>query len=135
MDRSHGQSGGQVRLAHARRSQQHHVLGALQEGQAGQLHHLRLGHAAGESEVELLQGLHRRQGRQFLQRLPGALGAGIQLGPQGLLQEVAVAGLQIDGTLCQGGPLGGDGGQSQLLAQRLDAFVLQAHAVTSISSP
>jgi hypothetical protein len=49
----------EVSLAHARWSEKYHVLGALDEGEAGQLHDLLARRAAGEIEVVLVKGLDR----------------------------------------------------------------------------
>jgi hypothetical protein len=51
----------QVSLARARGPQQHHVLARVQEVELGQVEHRLLLEAAGEGEVELLEGLARRE--------------------------------------------------------------------------
>src|SRR5580704_10281116 len=51
----------EMSLAHARRSEEDHVLGALDEGKAGQFHDLLARRAGGEAEVILVKRLDRRE--------------------------------------------------------------------------
>ena len=51
----------EMSLAHARRSEENHVLGALDEGKAGQFHDLLARRAGGEAEVILVKRLDRRE--------------------------------------------------------------------------
>ena len=90
---------------------------------------LRLGRAAGEAEVELLERLDRRQRRQLQQRLSylRSSRATISLAST-LSRKSAKLASVARGVLRERRPLGAQAGELQLLAQRGDALVLQAHA-------
>jgi hypothetical protein len=86
-----GQSDSRVALAHAARSEQHDVLGALDEGQCRQLLELTAQRAGCEGEVVLLKCLDRRERGQLEQRLACALAAPVQFGCEQALQEIGKA--------------------------------------------
>ncbi len=78
----------EMSLAHARGPQEHHVLRALDEGEAGQLHDLLARCAGGEIEVVLIKRLDRRKARHPREHLARPSPARFALGDQQLLQEV-----------------------------------------------
>ena len=71
---------GQMGFADAGWSQQDDVLGALDEGQGGQLHELLLRRAGGKGEVVVIQRLDRRETCHAGQRRSGSGFAGFVLG-------------------------------------------------------
>ena len=124
------QRDGRMGLAHAAGAHQHDVLGALDEGEAGQLLDLAALEAAGKAIVEVLERLDRREARQAREHaLLAALSPG-RLGPQQLLEEVAVGQLVGGRLLGRCGVALGGQRQAQRLTQRLDPFVLQIHTPT-----
>ena len=124
-----------VGLADAAGPEQHHVLGALDERQVGELLDLRLRGAAGVAPVELLQRLDRRHRGELAStswRCRSSR-ATISLASSSL-QEVGEARFVARGVLRERRPFGGQARELELLAQRGDALVLQVHASTSSSS-
>jgi hypothetical protein len=79
---------GEMGLAHAGRSEEHHVLGAFDEGQAGQLHDLLARRADGEVEVVLVERFNRRKAGNPRKQLAGARPPRFAFGQQQLLNEV-----------------------------------------------
>ena len=117
-----------------RSAEQHDVLGALYEGQVGQLLDLCLRRAASVAPVELVERLDRRHRRQPRERDPLALVADASFGTQHRFQEVREAGFLVGGVLCQRRPFGAEAIELELFAQRCDPGVLLVHANTSSSS-
>lgn len=78
-----------MRFAHSGRAEQHHVLGPLQEGEAGQLLDLLARRTGRGSEVEALQRLDGREARHAGEHRPRAGASRIPLASQHLLQEPA----------------------------------------------
>jgi hypothetical protein len=59
----------QVGLADARGSEEYHVLGALDEGKAGELHDLLARRPGGEVEIILIEGFDRWEARYTREQL------------------------------------------------------------------
>ncbi len=76
------QGDGEVGLADARGSDQHHVLGPFDKRQTAQLLHQCLGHAGVEAEVIVLQGLDAREASHPRQQFAAALLATPRFMPQ-----------------------------------------------------
>ena len=124
---------GEMRLAHARRAQQHDVLGALHEGQAGQLEELLAWRTAGKAPVVALQRLDRRKARDTGGHLLGAYLPGLGLRAQHILEEVPERRLARYRSLRRGRPRAINNLQPQLFAECGDAGVLEiAHDRASL---
>ena len=75
-------------LAHPPRSEEHHVLSALDEGEAGQFHDLLARRTGGEGEVVLIERLDGGEARDAPEHLAGPRAARLALGGQQFLDEV-----------------------------------------------
>jgi hypothetical protein len=123
-----------MRFADAGRPDEDNVLGAFDEGERGEFAHLGLRDAWRKGEVELLEGLDDGEACKLCEH--GA-GAPLPCGKFGLEQLLEKVGERC---LFAGRGIGerdvglAQGGQAQLLAQRVDAFVLDVHGRTSAAS-
>ncbi len=115
-----------MRLAHARRAEQHDVLGALDEAQAGELAELLAVDRRLKVEVELVQALDPGQPGQLEAALDAALVPAAPLGLQGLGEEALVVEVALGRVLANAVELG----QEVLHLHPLEEGT-QFHVVTS----
>ena len=87
LDRLDAEGDGEMRLAHARRAEQHDVLGAFDEAQAGELAGLLAVDRGLNVEVVLIQALEPGQPGQLEAALDAALVPPAPLGLQGVGEE------------------------------------------------
>lgn len=97
---------GEVGLAHAGRTEQDDVLGALDEAQAGELAHLLAIDRGLKVEIELVQALDPGQPGQLETALDAALVPAAPLGLQGLGEEALVVEIALGGVLADAVELG-----------------------------
>src|SRR5262245_60043541 len=127
---------GDVRLAGSRGAQQHHVLGALDEAQRGELVDLRSRHAGGKAKVESLERLDGREAGDPGQHVTSSCPTCLALGLEHVLQEVRICGVLLLRCALGNRPVEiGHGCQPELLAELADTIVLQgAHAASPVTS-
>ena len=125
----------QMRLADTRGPQQDDVLGALHEGERGQLVDHRAGHSGREAEVERLQRLDGGEAGKLGKHLAGPFGAEVVLGLEQPLEEVHEARLIACRNLRGGRVIHRHAFELELPAEVIDAFGLDVHATASRSSP
>jgi hypothetical protein len=101
------------------------VLGALDEGEAGELVDLRARHAGGKAEIEAVERLHCRKAGDPRKHLAGSGAARVTLGPQRLFEKVGEGDLFRRRALGDARILVGHRAQPQFLAQLDDALMLQ----------
>lgn len=114
-----------MRLAHAAGPEEDHVLGALDEGQAGQFGDLLARRAGSETEVVAVQRLDRREPRGAGEHLPRPGPAHLALAPQDLLEEVAEGGVAGCRGLGRGDVEVRHRRQAQLGAELAEALMLR----------
>src|SRR5262249_33766309 len=78
----------QMRLADTGRAEKDNVLGALDEGQAGEVMDLLARRAAGKTKVKPVERLYRREAGDPGEHLTGAGPPRVTLGTQDLFQKV-----------------------------------------------
>src|SRR5262249_13192640 len=79
----------QMRLADAVGTEEHDVLGALDEGQPREFVNRRARPPAGKAEVEAVERLDRWEAGDAGEHLAGSVAARVALGPQRLFKEIA----------------------------------------------
>ena len=118
-------------LAHARRSQEDEVLFALDERAARELPHLFAADRGLETEVEVLQGAHKREGGGLHDHLRGPRVGGFGFASKDPLQELGVALVVLSGLLGQKRRDIGHRVQVQATGVKGDPFQLEVHESTS----
>jgi len=117
----HAESDSQMRLAHARRSEQQHVVAALDVAAGREFaDHLRIDRGL-ELEVEALERLVEREARHAGAHRQVLLGLGAHLDAEHLIDEVGVGELALCRLLAQRREFGLDPVQAQALAMAADA--------------
>lgn len=106
LDRLDAEGDGAMRLAHARRAEQHDVLGALDEAQAGELADLLAADRGLNVEVGLIQALEPGQRGQLEAALDAALVPPAPLGLQSVGEEPLVVEIALGGVLADTVELG-----------------------------
>ena len=104
-----------MRLADTGRTEQHHVLGPLDERAARKLCNLLLVHGRLERVVELIKRLSHREARESLDRVGRTCVGGIGLCLEQHLGEAGEGPLLGRGFLCERAQKRGHVGQVQLL--------------------
>src|SRR5579863_1607063 len=116
------------------RAQEHHVLGALNEGQARQFHDLLARGTSGEGEVVLIERLDRWEAGDACEHLAGPRAARLALGHEQFLNEVSERRVFLGGFLRQRGILRGHATEPKLIAELDHALMLDAHLSSAVIS-
>src|SRR6516165_11865527 len=124
----------EMSLADTRGSEEHHVLGAFDKGEARQFHDLLARRAGSEVEVILIERLDRWEAGDACEHLAGPRPARLTLGRQQLLNEVGKRRLFLGGLLRQRSILRGQSAEPQFVAQLDYALMLDAHSISLVIS-